>query len=249
MNKPSESQLKEQQPKISPLDSTETLKDSYALPMDQVTQSSASLHRTCKTLSITGFKTAYCNNDLRALIISGTPTDNELKDAWDEIVFEYATLFKNEDSQYLFELSQRISLLKIHIAFVDYAVVLLRAKYQSEEQTDQDILNELNALGYDISFDENYPEEYVKSLNRIVSLCKTNVFDLEEQQKEYDRLNKTTGGKKQSEEDFDANIMMLSKYQHFPIDEDKVSIYKYAIIFNNYMREMTVRQKTAEADA
>lgn len=249
MNKPSESQLKEQQQKILPSGSTEMLKDSYALPMDQDIPLSVSLHRSCKTLSIAGFKQAHCNNDLSPLIIEGTPTPDELKDAWDEIVFEYATLFKNEDSQYLFELSQRISLLKIHIGFVDYAVVLLRAKFNSEGNTDHEILNELNTLGYDIQFDESNPQAYIQALNRIVSLCKTNVFDLEEQEKEYNRLNKTTEGKKQSEEDFDANIMMLSKYQHFPIDEEKVTVYKYAIIFNNYMREMTMRNKSAEANA
>ena len=95
MNKPSESQLKEQQQEILPSVSTEMLKDSYALPTDQVIPSNALLHRTCKTLSIAGFKLAHCNNDLNALIISGQPTDNELKNAWDEIIFEYATLFKD----------------------------------------------------------------------------------------------------------------------------------------------------------
>lgn len=234
--------------KTRQLASTEMEKESYALQPDHPIPSSSSLHQSCKTLSIALFKQAYCNNNLQAIVIAGSPTESELLDAWNEIIFEYASLFKSEDSQYMFELSQKISVLKTTIAQTQYLVYYLQQLFNDTASTDQDAVDQLTFLGYPGQFDIDNPEQFCKDLNRCISLCKTHVFDEEQLSNEYNRLKKTTTGKKQSEEDFDANIMMLSKYQHFPIDEEKVTVYKYAIIFNNYMAEMSVKNINAHAE-
>jgi len=207
------------------------------------------LHRTCKTVTIGAFKEAFCHNNLTALIISGEPSHDELKDAWDEILFDYALVFKTKDSQYLFELSQKIDLMDHHISFVEYAEKYLTAKFEFDGTSNDDVVDELTFLGYDVTSDTENGPAYLDSLKRMVSICKTNLFELEDLKAEYSRLNNTATGKKQSEEDFDANILMLSRYQHYPLNEEKDTIYRYAIIFNNYLREMTISSKKTVPDA
>lgn len=235
---------KKQRQKISLLDSTEQKKEFLPLPQGPDTRLSGSLHRSCKTLNLAGFKKAYCNGQIReALVIQEPATDEEVFEAWNEIITEYATLLKTDESGYLFDLAKQISILRDHIYFVDNAIYVLLQKFEHHRETDAEIIEELNKLGYDVNTDTSNPEAYVNQLNRCISLCKTNVFDLEELENQYNRLKNTSEGKKQSEEDIDANIMMLSKYQHYPIDEDKVSVYKYIIILNNFLAEARIKQK------
>lgn len=232
--------------KIEPLASTEMPKESFASAPSPDSPSQCSLHQTCKTLSIARFKAAYCNNNLNALVISGEPTADQLQDAWNEILFEYASLFKTEESEYVFSLRKEIELLKLHITTVDYSVYTLQLHFFDNGSTDNDIINQLVELGYEVTADTSDPVAYINQLKRCVSLCKTNVFDLEQLEKEYERAQKTTGGKKITEEDFDANIVMVSKYMHYPIDEDTVTIYKFTVMFNNFLAENRVRPKTQE---
>lgn len=232
-----------QKRKAKRLDYTETPMELSALPPELDTPLLFSLHRNCKTLSIALFKEAYCNNNLSVLIISGTPPDNEILDAWNEIIFEYSSLFKSEEGDYLFELAQRIGLLKHEIAYVEYAVMLLRIKY------DQDIIDELTRLGYGGEYNWEDQKSFQKQLNRVISICKTNVFDVKQLSDEYDRLNKTTKGKKLNEEEFTRNVLMLGKYQHYYLDEANTSVFQYAMIMNNYLAEMKVRREKVTEDA
>lgn len=125
-----------------------------------------------------------------------------------------------------------------HIIYVDFAVQFLRLKY------DEDIAGEVRKLGYDVP--EWNDENYQQSLNRIVSLAKTVVFEHGNLVDEYNRLSNTVEGKKQSEEEFIRTIVMLSKYQGYNIDRKTCTVYDFAQIFNNYLLEMREREKQFE---
>lgn len=242
MQAQSTKQLKQPEGKTDLSHSSVMEKESSGLLLNPESQPKCLLHQTCKTLSIALFKKARFGNDLTALIISGTASQDELNNTWLDIVSEYSSLFKNEDSTYLFELSQQIGAMRAHIAYVDNAVFVLIQKLRYHNETDAEIIAGLINEGYDVTDDISDPEKYAAALNRCVSLCKTNVFDLEQMQNEYDRIEKASSGKKETEDDFDANLIMLSKYQHYPIDEEKTSVYKYALIFNNYVKEHSVKK-------
>lgn len=228
--------------KTQQLVSTETSTMNSVLPQME-SHVSISLHRSCKTLSLSKFIQAYCNNDLQGLIISGNPTHAELMKAWNEIVFEYSSLFKTEQSSYLLDLGRDIGLLQHHIIYVDYAVFILMEKLRLGEPKEQSIIDELISMGYPGIYDDTDPEKYIAELDRIISLAKTRIFEYMNLVDEYDRLNKTIKGKKQTEEEFEKNIAMLSKFQHYQIDTETTSVFRYVTIFNNYLAEMKIRQK------
>ena len=223
--------------KIKQSDFTETKKEDCLLPAP-VIPLSATYHRSCKTLPLEPFIQAYCNADLSGLIIEGTPEPDKLQYAWNEVMFDYSGLLKSEKSEYLLSLSWEIAALQHHIIYVDYSVIALKYKYNEH------LVNGLAEIGYSVPAfeDKNYQAE----LNRITSLAKSKIFDLGNLTDEYNRLNKTVEGKKQSEDEFIKTVMMLAKYQGYAIDRKITTVFDFVQIFNNYLAEMQVKEKQLE---
>jgi len=228
---------KRQKQKIEQSDYSETSKADYVLPQEAILPPIL-LHRSCKTLFLDPFIQAYSNNDLSGLVIEGLPAPDELHDAWNEIMFEYSGLIKGDNSDYLFQLQKEIAVLEHHIIYIDYSVPFLKLRY------DEDIAQEVRYLGYTVP--GFTADNYQKSLNLITELAKRKVFDHGNLVDEYNRLNKTVEGKKQSEGEFIRTIVMLAKYQGYNIDRKITTVYDFAQIFNNYLSEMKVKEKQLE---
>lgn len=221
-----------QKSKIKQSPYTETNKEISTSPQIPECLLPAIYHHSCKTLCLDPFIQAYCNNDLSGLLISGTQNE-EIHSAWNEILFEWSSLVKSENADALFELQKEIAILEHHIIYIDYAVPFLKLRY------DEDIANEVRSLGYDVPQDENYQ----KALDLITSLAKRKVFDHGELVDEFNRLNKTTTGKKQSEDEFIKTVLTLAKYQGYPIDRKTTTVFDFAQIFNNYISEMKIKER------
>jgi hypothetical protein len=152
----------------------------------------ATLHRSCSTLSLHAFIKAYCNDDLSGLIISGNPSQEEAKEAWEEIYTDYSTLINSNFSEAYLEMAKQAGILQCHILYTENAVFYLTYRY------DQEIIDELRRLGYEINYDPEDLKQQERQLNRITSLLKTKKFDLEQLQDQITRLEKTSSGKKQT---------------------------------------------------
>jgi hypothetical protein len=168
------------------------------------------------------FKQAYCNNKLEVL---GTGTNEELQSIWNEILFEYSSLFLNENSDRIFELTKRITLMQADIFYIDAAVAILRNTH------DEEIVEGLRNLGFPLI--EGYKE---KDLDRIISLSKSLIFDIEVLAQEYELLTKVKEGKKQTENDFNQTVSILSKFQGYQIIQRITSVSEYCSIFNIYLK-------------
>lgn len=220
-------------------DYTETNKGtsvSYPQTEDSTRPSCRLIQRLSET-PIAVFKQAYCNENLAGLILSGQPTKEQLLEAWNELFFEYASTIKSDNSDYTFQLAKEIGLIEHHINYVDYAVYLLRNMY------DEDVTGELVSLGYfHLSYTED-KDQWNAQLDKVISLCKTKVFDLEQMIEEYKRLQKTTDGKKQTEEEFNQNVLQLARYQHYRIDQLTTMMDEYVSIFNNMLSESKARER------
>ena len=211
------------------LDSSETLKEGSASVQETI-QSNGLLLRTCKEVSLAVFIDCYCHGIYSGL---GQATEEEIAQVWEALIQEWSNLMKNEDSDYLIELSGRILELKAHITFVEYSNFLLVRIY------DREIIDRLiNECGYDGEYPENDREAYLKQLSRVISLCKSKVYELWELNDEYDRLQKNNAGEKTTEEDFERNILRLSKYQGYRINKFKTSVFEYTQLHNNFIADI-----------
>lgn len=232
-------QKKEQTKQESPSASTGTRKGTSASSpmMGTGTQSVCRLIRTLSECPIAVFKKALCAGDLSLLIISGQPTDAELMEAWNDIYFDYAAVLKSDNSDYTFNLAKDIGLLKHHLAYVEWAVLFLRLKY------DQDVVEELKTIGYfDLEFSED-PEEWQRRLNRVISLAKIKVHDLEMLEKDYERISKTSEGKPVTEDDFNQTVLELARFQGYRIDQVATMMDEYVSIFNNFLNDIKLKSR------
>lgn len=221
----------EQNEKTGPLDYTTTSTGNSASAQEQ-NAPLCLLHRSCKTIRLGAFLRAYCNNDLSVLIIEGNPTPEQLKDAWDEILFEWSGLIRNGDSAYMLGLNKRVALLKFDITYVENAIAILRVRF------DQDIVNYLvTELGFHGIYNPEDEVAYNRQLDRVISLAKTKIVELKELEEEHERLNKTVEGKKQSEEDMMMTVSALSKYIGYRLDRDTVCADEFAAVFSLYLTE------------
>lgn len=203
---------------------TETSQENFASPTDPVIPLPYTLRRSCKDVSIDEFIQAYCHSNLSVLIVVGHPPQDVVLECWNEILFEYANLLKSDSSQYIFDLHKQISELQFDIWYVNEVINVLRVRYE------QDLVDELIKMGYDGDFTQE------ETLERTISLAKTKVYDLELLIAEYNALHKVIEGKKQTEEEFESSVAWLSKFQSYYIDTKTTSIYKFTIIFNNYVK-------------
>lgn len=223
--------------KIKRSASTVTSTANSALPTDPDTLSASKLHHSCKTLNVNGFKECYCNHDYSYLIIKGNPTQEDLINAWNEIVFEYGGMIKTENSEYIFDLQKRIAELTQHIAYVDNALILLQQRFS------QSAIDELISLGYDGIYQFDDHVQYVKQLNRVRSLCKTRVMDLQDLQEEYKKYNLSSeNSSSQTEEDFEEWVAQLGRFMHFRINQHETTVTEFAGIINAYIKHHKAKQ-------
>src|SRR5574339_525061 len=119
-----------------------SMDNSASFPKMQPTSSlPIALILKCSEISIRKFKQAYCLDDLSVLIIKGNPTHDQLTEAWNKILSEYALSIQSEDSEYMVGLERDIILLQHHIIYVEEAVKYLRRRY------DEEMVNELINMG------------------------------------------------------------------------------------------------------
>lgn len=226
-----------QKKRTKPSHYSETNLESSALPQSRDYQSADTLLHNIKTLNLSTFKVVQCHNKLSALVISGNPSQREVEEAWEQILCEYSGYFKTRESQYLFDMAKQIGLLQWHIRYVENAISILRSL------PDPEIIQELIGMGYDGNYDTKDLTAYHKQLNLVLSLCKTRVFEYDELYDEYKRLQGAVSGNSITEEQFEANVVTLSKFQGYRIDQDKTMVYEYAAIFSNYISDFEHRKK------
>lgn len=209
--------------KTGPSGYTETNQGSFQSPSAPTTLSKGSLHRSTKTLRLNLFIRCLVNKEFECLIISGQHTVVEIMEAWDDVFFEYCELLKGDDSDYLLSLTKKITLLEIDISYVDGALMIL------EKEWDEELAQKLNSMLFKVRQDNS--ESFEMCRGRL----KRKLHDLSDLHDEYKKYLSTKEGKAPTEEDFEKLLIVLSKYQGYPINSEEITVYKYIMILNNYI--------------
>ena len=210
-------------------ESLETSKDGSALVPEAI-QSKDLLRRLCRDITMAVFIECYCHDIFKGL---GEGKPEDIAEAWNDILSDWSNLMRNEDSDYLISLADQLNCLKFHITFVEYSTFYLQRVY------DREIIDRLiNECGYDGNYPEDNRDAYLKQLSRVVSLCKTKVYEASELGDEIERLQKGSKGEKTTEEEFISNMARLSKYQGYRINKFKIDVFEYTQIHNNFIAEI-----------
>lgn len=173
-------------------------------PQETVSKSFKLFH-DCR-ISVNVFLQCLYDNDYDGLIISGEPTEEQLKAAWREIYKQYSQLTISEEGNAFVDLIIDIQQLNSQIIIIDNAIKLLSIYF------DKDIVDILNMIGArcDIKEDDDN-ETFNKKVKQIIARAKNKIIQLKEREKELEKMQKEQTESVGQEVYFDQ----LSALSHF----------------------------------
>lgn len=169
------------------------------------------------------FKRVQLHNDLRALVIEGCPTDEELESAWDGIVGEYHATKGDVSVLRRLVIYKAQSLLTINLREVYECVLILRDPRQYHKK----FHHKLNMLlECDLELDPTKIDAYMKTLGRYLKRSSSIKRAIQLKQIEYDAIKEGAVGKKADEAYYDGMFITLSDYAKYRID-DSITVFEY----------------------
>lgn len=210
----------------------ESLDSSHITSETNIQISQLSLHHSCDTLKYGKFLgIALGQLDKKVLIIKGKFSDDELDIIWDSIISEYAGLIKTGRSSNIFELYKKISYTSWKLEYLEKALGFLRFKY------DSDIANSIVELGYGLIEYNEDRSKYLKNILFVEREAKTLLVLLNQYSKEYLLMCPEGSNEIDSRSmiDYDTELSLLSKFQGYRINKNKITVSEFASIVNNFL--------------
>lgn len=190
----------------------------------------ASLYRTCDQLKYGSFIQIMISGDLSHLIISGSPSEDELLGAWEEIQQEFSSLIKSDKSDNVFSLYKSILYTTWKIKFIDAALHGLKLMY------DEEIALHLVNLGYDFIIDNSDRQAYLRQVYLVETDAKVLIVQLSQYNNEYRIMcPKEDSMTAPTLMGYEKEMSILSKFMSFWIKKDEISVIEFCSIVNLYM--------------
>ena len=225
---------------------TKTMTDN-SNPSEQTSSTDTTLkptyHQTCKTLIYDIYIRILSGEPNSLLIITGTPTDEELKLAWAEIMSEYSDIIKTPKSSNIFDVWKKCNYTYWKMCYVEAAVYKLRLKDPETDKYiyDQNAANELALLGYDYVAPPEDDETYLRQIELIEIEARNLVVILNQYTQEYKLLcpDEDTPVKR-TYDDYLKELAILSKFMGQWIDKQTKTVSDVASIINAYIEAQNI---------
>ena len=191
-----------------------------SLPSPTSTQNHNLYHRITD-LPLHKFITCLVDKDLSPLIISGTPTKNQLLEAWQIIYDEFSDAIGGGENKTYLSLLKDITKLDNKLKFVESIVNILSTPYRDESAND--IILVLNKI-CNTKFKFNDPAELQRCIDRSMSIkiqLELKMMQLKEMQGKMEGENK-----KPTREQFLDTLIELSDHVKYEVT-DKISVFDF----------------------
>lgn len=201
--------------------------------LPQESQLQGTWHRNCNTLKYGTYLEIVLSGDLRLLVISGEPSTEDLKEAWNAILNEYSSYIKTDKSDSIFNCWKKLEYTKWKMHMVNMCIEGLKIKYSAT------IAEELMKLGYDYIDGTEDNETYFKKLYDIQTEAKNLIVYYNQYLAEYTKLcpegaveNSTIQRDRMS---YEKELRILSKFMGYGIRKDEISVVEFCSIINTYL--------------
>ena len=189
-------------------------------------KTSYELYPDLKSLPLSAFIEASCNENLNALIKSGEPPLEALQTRWDELFTAYIEIIGGEEVQDKLRLVATMNELSFKVERIGALLDVLSVA------PTEGLFEQLYTFGYSLPRME-FSEASIQTLGKIITgYMKRDVVEV---QILGDRLKKETGEiKKQTEADFYALIVEISDMFKITLKESETSTMAFAMYVNKY---------------
>jgi hypothetical protein len=188
-------------------------------------------------LPLNKFIEASTSGNLSALIISGTPPEEDLYNAWGTIMEEYSLAIGDHETRLRFNLYTEINKLQLKINQIALIVSILKNYYVPIFVTE---LN--NLLVTTMVFDINKPDEYDKKLQLALNRSKGYKIQLDLKIDHYEALSKSEGSGAVTKEYFQSVLITISNHAKYLIP-DTITVFEFCERIKRFNREAEQKNK------
>jgi hypothetical protein len=203
---------------------------------EQAASRPLSLYRGCNALPMEIFVQCLCDENLKALVIEGKASGEQLHHAWIMILTEYYELKGDADGQQWL-LSRDVMRLENHLTLLDRCVEFLKTRWSDS------IAESINKLGY--TFRPISKEDYWDDLNRVVQKSKTKYIHLQQMIKELEMQVKKVEGKKPARDYFDNMLINFEEMQKVSYSLDTLTVQKFVLLEKRYWHQVELLKARA----
>ncbi len=171
---------------------------------------SFTLYDNCNICPLSVYVDLVCNNNLRSLIISGNPTDDEVEIAKISLILEFSELSGNTQTHSVNNLLKGIYMSRMQIKSIEMCINLISSGRYSVAK---DYLKSIGISKVDVKY--------------LQGVIKSKVINLKKDISRYDSLVKESGSKKPTAQFYNHQLAVLSKYLKFDVPMS-ITLAKYA---------------------
>lgn len=187
------------------------------------------IYDTCSKCPYAAYVDVVCNDNVQALIVSGTPSDEVLQEAKMSLISEFAQLSGNSQSSALIASISKIYLYRNQITGLGIA------HYGIINGLVEDVKPFLKSVGIVTTAKDSDTVMIDNLLRKIDTKTRKIKTNLKIELGRYENISKTSGGKKITEEDFNAQHVALCAYFKFSIPQT-ISAAQYAAYVKQYKK-------------
>lgn len=169
---------------------------------------------------------------ITALIIQGTPTEEQLTRAWDDILQEYSDLTLTDKGNTIFDVWKKILYTQWKMTYVEHAVAFLKREYNPI------IANRIVEVGFDLVVYVEDKEQYLKQIQAVETEALNLVVFLNQYTAEFKKLCPDTETPvTRTELDYTKELAILSRWYKNIIKPEEVTVFEVCGIiaaFNEY---------------
>lgn len=191
-------------------------------------------YKSCSETPLSVFIECLVEGNLKALIISGEPTSEQLAMAWAELFSEFTDLNADNEQMYVLTLQGEITLIHEEIAEVEGVLYFLSPEMLPFSITMKDeLLNVLHKYDYPHEIDVSEPG-YVEQLEIIANRLCPIKLKLQMKMRELSEYNQEKKNDSIDKQYFSRMLVRLSKFQGFNIRAKDITVEEFVMICKEY---------------
>jgi hypothetical protein len=189
----------------------------------QTTQMEVKYYNNIVDLPLNKFIDCLVDKNLYAIVISGEPDKEQLRQAWENILMEYNDAMGDGEDKMYWQMFKDVEVLRITMKEIDIDIQILSLQYDKKYADD---LN--NLLDSDFAFDTSDMEKYHNELKRCGNRSKGILIQYELKKGQFEEIKKKNEETnfKVSREYFQSILITLSDHAKYEIT-DKIPVFQF----------------------
>lgn len=190
-------------------------------------KSSYTILNSCDTCTLAVYIDLICNDNLSALIVEGNPPIEELRATKTLLITEFSEFTGNSHVKSITILLKNIYTHKAQLSGLSVCLQLIEWEYYDKA------LEYLKSNGMRFSAPTN-EQDKAKLTKAVQNRIKSKSIHLKEELTRYGKLSENKDTDKPTKGVFMNQIALIEKHMGFRIDENEITLSKYASYINNF---------------